>query len=160
MRSAVEMPGPWKTWRTRLRFPKFPTAPWKSPRGRFPHSHRASDDSPYRNPKPTRHGSRPSGAHRNAKKARRPPKERACRNHHRQGINYVFWVDFLWPVLRCPPRCSDEIGDSGEEAVSLYPFSVGSGCTCTLLLLPDRQPLSGSHFSGCHDRHRLSSSPC
>ena len=55
--------------------------------------------SHYRDPKPTRHGSRPSGAHRNAKKAR-PPEQRACRNRLRQCINYVFWVGSLWPVLR------------------------------------------------------------
>jgi hypothetical protein len=45
LRSAVEMPGPRKTWKTKLRFPTFPTAPWKSPKARFPHSHRADDDS-------------------------------------------------------------------------------------------------------------------
>jgi hypothetical protein len=44
--NAVEMPGLWKTWKTRLRFPTFPTAPWKSPPARFPHSHRAGDGSP------------------------------------------------------------------------------------------------------------------
>jgi hypothetical protein len=45
LRSAVEMPGPRKTWKTKLRFPTFPTAPWKSPQARFPHSHRADDGS-------------------------------------------------------------------------------------------------------------------
>ena len=48
-RSAVEMTGPWKTWKTRRRFPTFPTAPWKSPTARFPHSHRAGDDPPSMN---------------------------------------------------------------------------------------------------------------
>jgi len=27
-------------------------------------------------------------------------KKRACRNRVRQGINHVFWVGFLWPVLK------------------------------------------------------------
>jgi len=44
LHSAVEMPGPWKTWKTKLRFSTFPTAPWKSPPTRFPQSHRAEDD--------------------------------------------------------------------------------------------------------------------
>jgi hypothetical protein len=46
LRSTVEMTGPWKTWKTRLRFPTFPAAPWKSLKARFPHSHRAAGD-PY-----------------------------------------------------------------------------------------------------------------
>ena len=50
-RKAVEMPGLWETWKTRRRFPTFPTAPWKSPTTRFPHSHRAGDDSPLSEPK-------------------------------------------------------------------------------------------------------------
>jgi hypothetical protein len=33
------MTGPWKPWKTKQRFPTAPTAPWKSPVGRFPHSH-------------------------------------------------------------------------------------------------------------------------
>jgi len=98
--SAVEMPGPWKTWKTRPRFPTFPTAPWKSPQARFPHSHRAHDGSPTGTQKPTRHGSGPSRAHRDAKAGGRPPERTACRNHLRQGIDEVFWVGFLWPVLK------------------------------------------------------------
>jgi len=31
---AVEMPGPWKAWKTESRFPTLPTAPWKSRRRR------------------------------------------------------------------------------------------------------------------------------
>ena len=49
LRSAVEMTGPWKTWKTRRRFPTFPTAPWKSPTVRFPHSHRADNGPPSMN---------------------------------------------------------------------------------------------------------------
>jgi hypothetical protein len=75
--SAVEMPGPWKTWKTRRRFPTFPTAPWKSPVARFPHSHRADDGSLIQK-----------------------NEKRACRNRLRQGINQVFWVGLLWPVLK------------------------------------------------------------
>ena len=39
------MPGPWKPWKTKLRFPTVPTAPWKSPKTRFPHSHSTDDGS-------------------------------------------------------------------------------------------------------------------
>src|SRR5882724_8507096 len=39
------MPGPWKPWKTKLRFPPVPTAPWKSPKTRFPHSHSTDDGS-------------------------------------------------------------------------------------------------------------------
>ena len=35
------MPGPWKPWKTRQRFPTAPTAPWKSHTPRFPPSHSA-----------------------------------------------------------------------------------------------------------------------
>ena len=65
----VEMPGPWKTWKTKVRFPTFPTAPWKSPRRRFPHSHRAGDDSLFPEiQRRRRNGSLPSGARRNTTK--------------------------------------------------------------------------------------------
>jgi hypothetical protein len=79
-RSAVEMTGPWKTWKTRRRFPRFPTAPWKSPTARFPHSHRAGDGS----------------------KIKRTGKK-ACRNGLRQGISYVFWVGFLMAGFEVTP---------------------------------------------------------
>jgi glucokinase len=38
------MTGLWKRWKTKLRFPTFPTVPWKSPTPRFPHSHSADDE--------------------------------------------------------------------------------------------------------------------
>jgi hypothetical protein len=82
--SAVEMPGPRKTWKTRLRFPTFPTAPWKSPKARFPHPHRADDDSLIKITTGLENANQ----------------KKACRNHLRQGINQVFWVGLLWPVLK------------------------------------------------------------
>src|ERR671918_2333700 len=38
------MPGPWKAWKTKPRFSTLPTAPWKSPTARFPHSHSSYDE--------------------------------------------------------------------------------------------------------------------
>src|SRR5579862_1911721 len=37
------MPGPWKAWKTKLRFPPLPPAPWKSRKSsEIPHFHRPS----------------------------------------------------------------------------------------------------------------------
>ena len=43
------MMGPWKPWKTKLRFPPVPTVPWKSHKPRFPHFHSAEDGSPLTN---------------------------------------------------------------------------------------------------------------
>ena len=82
LHSTVEMPGPWKTWKTKLRFSTFPTAPWKSPPTRFPHSHRADDDSLFT---PGREN---------------VGQQNSCRTRLRQGINHMFWVGRLWPLLK------------------------------------------------------------
>jgi len=87
----------------------------------------------------------PFGAHRNAKKARRPPKERACRNHHRQGINYVFWVDFLWPVLRCPRGAATRsaIPEKRPSASTLFLLALAAPALyfCYLIASPFRAPI-------------------
>ena len=36
----------WKMWKTKKRFPTVPTVPWKSPKARFPHSHRPDGGDP------------------------------------------------------------------------------------------------------------------
>ena len=82
LRSAVEMPGPWKTWKTRLRFPTFPSAPWKSQR-RDSHIPTAPATIP---------SSRLDG--------KMMANKNSCRNRLRQGINHVFWVGLLWPVMK------------------------------------------------------------
>lgn len=67
------MPGPWKPWKTRQRFPTASTAPWKSHTSRFPHSHSANDFSLSSKQKQTPHPSRPSDAQGKNKTAERRP---------------------------------------------------------------------------------------
>jgi len=48
------MPGRWKAWKTKPRFSTLPTAPWKSPTSRFPHSHSSYDETLFSQPPTTR----------------------------------------------------------------------------------------------------------